>query len=101
MTSPFIFKVLILSTFGLKDNILCPNETTEIVKRRKVILVFNFIEIDGTKVGHNILIVGYTEEGNYIYIDPNYSDKEFECSPDYLNSKNASKYDFEIKKIEV
>ena len=44
------------------------------------------------------MIVGYTEEGNYIYIDPNYSDKGFECSPDYLNIKNASKYDLEIKK---
>ena len=26
-----------------------------------------FIEVDGTKIGHNILIVGYTKEGNYIY----------------------------------
>ena len=56
------------------------------------------MEVDGNKIGHNILIVGYTEEGNYIYIDPNYSDKEFECSPDYLETKNVSKYDFEIIK---
>ena len=71
------------------------------IDRGNVVMTNIFIEVDGTKVGHNILIVGYTKEGNYIYIDPNYSDKEFECSPDYLNSKNASKYDFEIKKIEV
>ncbi len=48
--------------------------------------------------GHNIWIVGYTEEGNYIYIDTNDSKKEFECSSDYLEWKNVSKYDFEIKK---
>lgn len=63
-----------------------------------VVMTNIFIEVDGDKIGHNILIVGYTEGGNYIYIDPNYSDKGFECSPDYLNIKNASKYDLEIKK---
>lgn len=63
-----------------------------------VVMTNIFIEVDGDKIGHNILIVGYTKEGNYIYIDPNHSDKEFECSPDYIETKNASKYDFEFKK---
>lgn len=68
------------------------------IDRGNLIMTNIFLGDDGNKVGHNILVIGYTEDGNYIYIDPNYSDKEFECSPDYLEEKNVSKYDFEIKK---
>ena len=75
-----------------------PYDYKSAIDRGNVVMTNVFMEVDGNKIGHNILIVGYTEEGNYIYIDPNYSDKEFECSPDYLETKNASKYDFEIIK---
>ena len=37
------------------------------IDRGNVVMTNIFIEVDGTKVGHNILIVGYTKEGNYIY----------------------------------
>lgn len=68
------------------------------IDRGNSVMTNIILENEGNKIGHNILVIGYTKEGNYIYIDPNYSNKEFECSPDYLEWKNVSKYDFEIKK---
>lgn len=46
---------------------------------------------------HNILIIGYTKDGNYIYIDPNDNKNFYICSEEYLKSKNNGKYSFEIK----
>jgi len=45
---------------------------------------------------HNILIIGYTKEGNYIYIDPNNDKNFYICSEEYLKSNNSYKYSFEI-----
>lgn len=68
------------------------------IDRGNVVMTNVFVETEDGIIGHNILVVGYTKEGNYIYIDPNDGKNEYECTPDYLEEKNASRYDFEIKK---
>ena len=45
----------------------------------------------------NILIIGYTTVGNYIYIDPNDNENFYICSEEYLKSNNSYKYSFEIR----
>lgn len=46
---------------------------------------------------HNLLIIGYAQNGNYIYIDPNDSSNFYECHPNYIHSNSVYKYNFEIK----
>ncbi len=45
---------------------------------------------------HNILIIGYTKQGNYIYIDPNDNAHYYVCSPRDLQSDSSYKYNIEI-----
>lgn len=46
---------------------------------------------------HNILVIGYTQSGEYIYMDPNDNDNFYKCSEGYLKSNNSLKYSFEIE----
>ena len=46
---------------------------------------------------HNILVVGYTKQGNYIYIDPNDSKNFYICPLGDLQSESTYKYNFKIK----
>lgn len=75
-----------------------PYDYKAAIDRGNVVMTNIVIEYGGNKIGHNLLIVGYTQENNYIYIDPNDKDNVYECSPDYLEHKKGWKYDFEFKK---
>ena len=59
-------------------------------------VIMTNIEVSSNNL-HSILIIGYTKDSCFIYIDPNVKVFYYKCSENYLKKDFEGKYNFEIK----
>ena len=81
-----------------KDRIV--NDTTNISIDYKKAIDNNNVVITNvplsSKEWHSIIVIGYTKDNCFIYIDPNIRVFHFKCSESFLKINRAGKYSFEI-----